>query len=91
MSSWRLLAHDLRIVWLPGAMTAFRALREEDPEGAALIAGAIAALRTEPRPEHSTALGKTEFRRLRVERYRVLYELTADSVRVMHVGSVHDR
>jgi mRNA-degrading endonuclease RelE of RelBE toxin-antitoxin system len=90
-SSWRQLSHDLGIVWLPGAMTAFRTLRDEDPDGAALIANAIAALRTDPRPEHSTALGKTEFRRLRVDRYRVLYELTATTVRVMHVGSVHDR
>jgi mRNA interferase RelE/StbE len=91
MSSWRLLRHELGIVWLPGAMSAYRALREDDPEGATLIANAVAALRTEPRPENSTALGDTEFRRLRVERYRVLYELAQDTIRVMHVGSVHDR
>jgi hypothetical protein len=90
-SSWRQLSPDLGIVWLPGAMTAFRMLREDDPDGAALIANAVAALRTEPRPENSTALGDTQFRRLRTERYRVLYELTASTVRVMHVGSVHDR
>jgi mRNA interferase RelE/StbE len=91
MSSWRLLRHELGIVWLPGAMSAYRALREDDPEGATLIANAVAALRTEPCPENSTALGETGFRRLRVERYRVLYELTQDTIRVMHVGSVHDR
>jgi hypothetical protein len=85
------LSHDLGIVWLPGAMTAFRTLRDEDPEGATLVANAVAALRTEPRPENSTALGDTEFRRLRVERYRVLYELSGAAVRIMHVGSVHDR
>jgi mRNA interferase RelE/StbE len=85
------LSHDLGIVWLPGAMTAFRALREDDQEGATLIANAVAALHAEPRPPNSTALGDTEFRRLRVERYRVLYELTETTVRVMHVGSVHDR
>jgi mRNA-degrading endonuclease RelE of RelBE toxin-antitoxin system len=90
-SSWRQLSHDLGIVWLPGAMTAFRKLREDDQEGATLIANAVAALPAEPRPANSTALGDTEFRRLRVERYRVLYELTASTVRVMHVGSVHDR
>jgi mRNA interferase RelE/StbE len=89
--SWRLLSHDLGIVWLPGAMIAFRALREDDQEGATLIANAVAALAAEPRPLHSTALGDTQFRRLRVERYRVLYELTGTTVRVMHVGSVHDR
>ena len=90
-SSWRQLSHDLGIVWLPGAMTAYRTLRDDDPEGATLVANAIAALRAEPRPSNSAALGDTEFRRLRVERYRVLYELTAGTVRVMHVGSVHDR
>jgi mRNA interferase RelE/StbE len=72
-------------------MTAFRTLRDDDPEGATLIANAVTALREDPRPQNSTALGATGFRRLRVERYRVLYELTADLVRVMHVGSVHDR
>jgi hypothetical protein len=89
-SSWRQLSHDLGIVWLPAAMTAFRTLREDDPDGAMLIANAVAALRAEPRPPNSTALGDTDFRRLRVERYRVLYELTSDAVRIMHVGSVHD-
>jgi mRNA-degrading endonuclease RelE of RelBE toxin-antitoxin system len=72
-------------------MTAYRTLRDDDPEGATLVANAIAALRTEPRPPNSRALGKTEFRRLRVDRYRVLYELTSDAIRIMHVGSVHDR
>jgi mRNA interferase RelE/StbE len=91
MSSWHLLAHELGIVWLPGAMTAFRTLRDEDPEGATLVANAVAVLRSEPRPQNSTALGDTQFRRLRVDRYRVLYELTSDAVRIMHVGSVHDR
>jgi|GEM_PF-4836279 len=90
-SSWRQLSHDLGIVWLPAAMTAYRTLRDDDRDGAALIANAIAGLPAEPRPPNSTALGDTQFRRLRVERYRVLYELTSTTVRVMHVGSVHDR
>jgi mRNA-degrading endonuclease RelE of RelBE toxin-antitoxin system len=69
-------------------MTAFRTLRGSEPEGAALVATAVAALATEPRPDTSTALGDTAFRRLRIDRYRVLYELTPDAVRVMHVGQV---
>jgi hypothetical protein len=91
MSSWPPLGHDPGIIWLPGAMTAFRALREDDPEGATLVANAVAALRADPRPANSTGLGDTQFRRLRTDRYRVLYELAPDAIRVMHVGSVHER
>jgi mRNA-degrading endonuclease RelE of RelBE toxin-antitoxin system len=69
-------------------MTAFRTLRESEPEGAAFVATAVAALAAEPRPVTSTALGDTAFRRLRIDRYRVLYELTSDAVRIMHVGQV---
>lgn len=74
------------VVWLPGAMTAYRLLRAAEPEAAVGIAQAIAALADEPQPPGSNALGKTAFRRLRLAEYRVLYEVTPDTVRVMHVG-----
>lgn len=74
------------VVWLPGAMTAYRQLRTTEPEAAVIIAQAITGLTDEPRPPASNALGKTAFRRLRLEDYRVLYEVTADTVRIMHVG-----
>jgi mRNA-degrading endonuclease RelE of RelBE toxin-antitoxin system len=74
------------VVWLPGAMTAYRQLRASEPEAAVVIAQAIAGLADEPRPQASNALGKTAFRRLRLEEYRVLYEVTPDTVRIMHVG-----
>jgi mRNA-degrading endonuclease RelE of RelBE toxin-antitoxin system len=76
----------LAVVWLPAAMNAYRSLRVTDPEGARHIARRIAALAAEPRPEGSSSLGETDFRRLRLDQYRVLYEVTPDSVRVMHVG-----
>lgn len=78
----------LAVVWLPAAMNAYRSLRVTDPEGARYIARRIAALAAEPRPEGSSSLGETDFRRLRLDQYRVLslYEVTPDSVRVMHVG-----
>jgi mRNA-degrading endonuclease RelE of RelBE toxin-antitoxin system len=75
----------LAVVWLPAAMNAYRSLRVMDPEGARHIARRIAALAAEPRPEGSS-LGETDFRRLRLDQYRVLYEVTPDTVRVMHVG-----
>lgn len=76
----------LAVVWLPAAMNAYRSLRVTDPEGARQIARRIAALAAEPWPEGSSSLGETDFRRLRLDQYRVLYEVTPDSVRVMHVG-----
>jgi mRNA-degrading endonuclease RelE of RelBE toxin-antitoxin system len=77
------------IVWLPGAMTAYRRMRGADPAGAKRMASAIGELASEPRPESSNALGQTSFRRLRLDNYRVLYEVTEETVFVMHVGRVH--
>jgi len=76
----------LAVVWLPAAMSAYRSLRVTDPEGARHIARRIAALAAEPRPEGSSSLGETDFMRLRFDQHRVLYEVTPDTVRVMHVG-----
>lgn len=79
------------VVWLPEAMTAYRVLRMADPDGAKRISKAIAALAVESHPTESNALGGTSFRRLRLDRYRVLYEVTEDMIRVMHVGRVIER
>jgi mRNA interferase RelE/StbE len=79
------------VIWLSEAMTGYRLLRAADPDGAKRIAKAIAALAVDPRPAESNALGRTSFRRLRLDRYRVLYEVTEDMVRVMHVGRVIER
>jgi mRNA interferase RelE/StbE len=76
------------VIWLPEAMTAYRELRAADPDGARRIAKAVTALATDPHPAESNALGGTSYRRSRLDRYRVLYEVTDDSVRVMHVGRV---
>jgi len=76
------------VVWLPAGMTAYRRLRASDPDGAKRIAGAVAALSADPCPAESSALGTTNFRRLRLDNYRVLYEITDVAVHVMHVGRV---
>jgi hypothetical protein len=39
----------------------------------------------------ATPFGGTSFRRLRLDRYRGLYEVTEDMIRVMHVGRVIER
>jgi mRNA interferase RelE/StbE len=79
------------VIWLPEAMTAYRRLRAVDPDGAKQIANVVAGLAAEPRPAESSGLGGTNFRRIRLERYRLLYEVTDDAVRVMDVGRVIGR
>jgi mRNA interferase RelE/StbE len=76
------------VVWLPGAMGAYRTLRTDDPEGARRVLRAVTLLAGDPCPEGSTALGSTQFRRLHLDRYRVLYEVDAGTVSVLHVGTV---
>jgi mRNA interferase RelE/StbE len=75
------------VIWLPEAVTAYRRLRATDPDGAKRIAKAVAALAADPRPAESNALGGTSYYRMRLDRYRVLYEVADEMVRVMHVGS----
>jgi mRNA-degrading endonuclease RelE of RelBE toxin-antitoxin system len=69
-------------------MAGYRAVRANDPEGARRISRAVARLARDPCPDDSTALGSTPFRRLRLDQYRVLYEVDPVAVSVMHVGTV---
>ena len=79
------------VIWLTGAMTSYRRLRTADPDGAKRIASTIAGLASDPYPAESNALGRTKFRRIRLDRYRVLYEVSDAAVRVMHVRRVAGR
>ena len=79
------------VIWLTEAMTSYRSLRAADPDGAKRIASTIAGLAADPCPAESDALGRTNFRRIRLDRYRILYEVSDTAVRVMHVGRVTDR
>jgi mRNA-degrading endonuclease RelE of RelBE toxin-antitoxin system len=76
------------VIWLPPAMASYRRLRVSDPDGAKRIAGVIAALADDPDPPHSYPLGGTAFRRIRLDHYRILYEVGHSAIQVMHVGRV---
>jgi mRNA interferase RelE/StbE len=76
------------VIWLPEAMAAYRRLRSSGPDGAKMMASVVASLAADPRPAHSNALGATNFRRIRLDRYRILYEVGDTAVHVMHVGRV---
>jgi len=71
-------------------MSAFRRLRAADRDGAKQVSAAVAALAADPRPEGSTALGRSGFHRMRLGDYRVLYEVddAALTVYVINVGAV---
>jgi mRNA interferase RelE/StbE len=78
------------VVWLSEAMASFRRLRAVDPDGAKQVATAVAGLADDSLPTGSTSLGGSDFRRLRLGNYRVLYEVEATmaTVYVINVGSV---
>jgi mRNA interferase RelE/StbE len=47
---------------------------------------AVARLADEPRPAGSFPYGSPDRRRLRIGRYRVMYDITADTVSIWHLG-----
>jgi mRNA interferase RelE/StbE len=60
----------------------------DDPEGVKAILDTIDALADEPRPPGSFPFGSPDVRRFRVGRYRVVYEIRADTIAVGHIGRV---
>jgi len=47
---------------------------------------AVARLADRPRPAGSFPYGSPDRRRLRIGRYRVMYDITAETVSVWHLG-----
>ncbi len=58
----------------------------DDPEGVRQVLDAIDALADEPRPPGSFPFGSPDLRRLRVGRYRVLYEIRGGVISVGHIA-----
>jgi mRNA interferase RelE/StbE len=54
----------------------------DDPQGIRAVLDAIDRLADDPRPAGSFPYGSPDLRRLRVGRYRVLYEITEDAITV---------
>lgn len=78
------------VVWRPEPVAALRALRREDPAAAKTVLAAAAALAADPRPGNSRALGPGQFRRLKLEDLRILYEVSDETVTVyvMKIGFI---
>jgi len=58
----------------------------DDPDGIRALLDAIDRLADDPRPAGSFPYGSPDLRRLRAGRYRVLYEITGQTVAVRHIA-----
>ena len=57
-----------------------------DPQGIRTVLDAIDRLADDPRPAGSFPYGSPDLRRLRVGRYRVLYEIIEGAIAVRHIA-----
>ena len=58
----------------------------DDPGGIREVLDAIDRLADDPRPPGSFPHGSPDLRRLRIGRYRVLYEITEEAVTIRHIA-----
>jgi len=58
----------------------------DDPQRIRAVLDAIDRLSDDPRPAGSFPYGSPDLRRLRVGRYRVLYEITEETIAVRHIA-----
>lgn len=76
------------IAWADEAFAAAQAFMADDPAGLATVFDTVDDLASNPRPPTALHWRSTAFLRLRVGRYRVLYEINERLVRidVIHLG-----
>jgi len=58
----------------------------DDPPGIRAVLDAIDLRADDPRPAGSFPYRTPDLRRLRVGRYRILYEITGDTVAIRHIA-----
>jgi mRNA interferase RelE/StbE len=58
----------------------------DDPPGIREVLDAIDRLADDPRQPGSFPYGSPDLRRLRVGRYRILYEITDDTIAIRHIA-----
>ncbi len=79
---------NYEIAWADEAFAAAQAFMADDPAGLETVFDTVDGLATDPRPPTAIPWGSTTFLRLRVGRYRVLYEINDRLIRidVIHLG-----
>lgn len=78
------------VAWSEQAVSAGARYLADDPEGLAQVLDATDRLAGSPRPAGAFPYGSENLLRIRVGRYRVLYEIEpgSQSITVLHVGRV---
>ena len=78
----------LEVSWSLSALDHATGYLRDDPDGVEAVLDAAETLAHHPRQEPSTGLSSPELRRLRVGRYRLLYEVDDEQQRVVvvHLG-----
>jgi mRNA interferase RelE/StbE len=76
------------VSWSLPALDRAAGYLRDDPDGVEAVLDAADDLAHEPRHEPSTELGSPDLRRLRIGRYRLLYEINDERhvVVVVHLG-----
>lgn len=77
---------SLRIVYEEKAIDQAAGFLADDPGGLGAVLDAIDQLASEPRPAGSFPYGSPDLRRLRIGRYRVMYEIQGDVVSIGHIA-----
>ncbi|MDT0441691.1 type II toxin-antitoxin system RelE family toxin [Streptomyces johnsoniae] len=77
------------VIWERAAAEGLKRPRRRDGDRVRPLVQAVNALAAHPEPPHSSKLGSTHIRRLRVGPYRATYEIDGDTIaiKVLMVGS----
>lgn len=77
---------SLRVQYDERAIDQAAGFLHDDPAGVRDVLDAIDQLGDDPRPAGSFPYGSPDLRRLRVGRYRVLYEIRGDVLAIRHIA-----
>jgi mRNA interferase RelE/StbE len=77
---------SLRVIHEEKAINQAAGFLADDPVGLGAVLDAVDRLADDPRPVGSFPYGSPGLRRLRVVRYRVLYEISSDVVSIGHIA-----
>jgi mRNA interferase RelE/StbE len=77
---------SLRIVFDEKAIDQAAGFLADDPSAVRTLLAAIDQLAGDPRPAGSFPYGSPDLRRLRVGRYRVMYEINGNEVVIGHIA-----
>jgi mRNA interferase RelE/StbE len=77
---------SLHVIWEEQAIDQAAGFLRDDPAGLAAVLDAVGRLADDLHPSASFSYGSPDRRRLRIGRYRVMYDITDDAVSVWHLA-----